>query len=66
MKKKQIKHFIPEEFIFAPKCGYPACHCYRSNSLDTETCALPSEGTLTRKGVTCKNCRRTKVFRKLK
>ena len=63
MKKKQIKHFIPKEFTCASKCGYPACHCYRNGGM--EVCALSDEGNLTRKGITCKNCRRTRVFRKL-
>ena len=64
MKKKQIKHFIPKGFDFAPRCGYPACHCYSSNGM--EVCALSDEGNLIRQGVTCKNCRKTRVFRKLK
>jgi hypothetical protein len=66
MKKKQIKHFIPKRFDINPslKCGYPACHCYHGYT--GELCALSDEGNLTRKGVTCRNCRRTRVFRKLK
>ena len=64
MKKKQIKHFIPKGFDLVPRCGYPACHCYHSDI--GEVCAFSNEGNLTRKGVTCKNCRRTRVFRKLK
>lgn len=65
MKKKQVKHFIPEEFTWHPKVGYPACHCYR-NGIMGYLVALKDEGNLTRRGVTCKNCRRTRVFRKLK
>jgi len=60
---KQIKHFVPNKD--GGGSGIPACNCY--NLLGT----LPAWETLgevakTRRGVTCKNCRRTRAFRKLK
>lgn len=64
MKKKQVKHFIVGKNLAVPEYGYPACHCYKSPI--GYLIAFNDEGTRARKGVTCGNCRNTRVFRKLK
>ena len=64
MKKKQIKHFVTGKYFIVPKYGYPVCHCY--GDISGYLIALLDEGTRIRKKVTCGNCRRTRVFRKLK
>ncbi len=66
MKKKLTKHYVPEKSApLIHNYGYPACHCYR-HSIIGNLVALAEEGNLTRRGITCGNCRRTRVFRKLK
>ena len=57
MKKK---HFVPNRFYYTPENGFAACN--------QEFYALGDCGEVakTRKDVTCGNCRRTRVFRKLK
>jgi hypothetical protein len=61
---KQIKHFVPEK-LYEGKWGYPACRCYQNSILGCLV-ALSDEAAKTKNQVTCKNCRRTRVFRKLK
>ena len=63
MKKKQIKHFVIRK-SYGTKYGYPICHCYKS--MVGYLIAFNSEGSRIRKKVTCGNCKRTRVFRKLK
>lgn len=66
MKKKQIKHFVPHIATFM-NGGVPACQCYNFNgNRDMPAFADDGEIAKTRRGVTCKNCRKTRVFRKLK
>ena len=63
MKEKQTKHFVPKKSDLG-RFGYPACHCYHNrNGL---LVALSDEASFRRKGTTCKNCQRTKIFRKVK
>ena len=59
MKKKQIKHFVVEIFPIS-RSGIPACNL--------GAYIFDANGTIakTRRGVTCGNCRRTRIFRKLK
>ncbi len=59
---KQIKHFTLN--LNSLKMGTPACECY-SDSDYPHLAGLPEEVTDVRKRVTCKNCRKTRVFRKL-
>ncbi len=61
--KKQILHFVP--FKIDGDHGTPACNAFQEpgwSGLST----LLKETAGTRKQVTCKNCRRTRIFRKLK
>lgn len=60
MKKKQVKHFVPNKTRYGG--GEPACNCY-SGYFGFED---DGEVAKTRRGVTCKRCRRTRVFRKMK
>lgn len=64
--KKQIKHFVP---IKKAKDGWgtPACNCFQIPGWPNLE-ALPERGEVakTRRGVTCGNCRRTKIFRRIK
>ena len=62
-KKKQIKHFMIGKSPIGDY-GYPACHCYKS--LIGYLMAFKDEATRIRKKVTCRNCRGTLVFRKVK
>ena len=59
MKKKQVKHFVPNR-PWVPENGPPAC--------DQTWYALDDQGEVakTQRQVTCKNCRRTRAFKKLK
>lgn len=62
MKKKQVKHFVPNKNY---NSGTPACNGFQCEGFpNLET--FPDETAKTRRNVTCKNCRRTRVFRKLK
>lgn len=63
MKKKQTKHFIPGKDCIGT--GIPACNAFQEPNWPYLP-ALPQEVAKTRRGVTCGNCRRTRVFRKLK
>lgn len=65
MKKKQTKHFVPNKSSYGD--GVPACDCFSFADFDG-LFAFSSEGEVaeTRRGVTCGNCKRTRVFRKLK
>ena len=60
MKKKQTKHFVPDKRNDTPACNGFQCKDWPNLA------ALPDEIAKTRRDVTCKNCRRTRVFRKLK
>lgn len=64
MKKKQIKHFVPNLIC---KVGTPACQGFNFNG-NRDMPAFVDDGEIakTRRGVTCGNCRRTRIFRKLK
>ena len=67
---KQVKHFVPNKDWNAAGGegnigGVPACNSYGSAA----GIKLPAwvgfgEVAKTRRGVTCENCRRTRVFRK--
>ncbi len=66
MKKKQTKHFVPNKTKGVSGSGIPACNCF-----NYWECPLPAwvgfgEVARTRAGVTCKNCQKTKVFRKIR
>ena len=63
MKKKRIKHFVPDKDAWGS--GVPACNIFQEKGWPNLP-ALPDEVAKTRRGVTCGNCRRTRVFRKLK
>lgn len=64
-KKKQVKHFVPDKD--SEGMGVPACNCFGFSSITQgDLPALPEEVAKTKRGVTCKNCRRTRIFRKLK
>ncbi len=63
MKKKQIKHFVPIR-LSSGNWGYPVCRCY--HNYYGSLVAIGSEFVITRKYVTCENCKRTKSFRKIK
>ena len=66
MKKKQTKHFVPhiEEFING---GVPACQGFNfGGNRDLPASVDAGEVAKTRREVTCGNCRRTRVLRKLK
>lgn len=59
--KMNEKHFVPNKNSCGD--GTPACNCFGDNLY-----AFPifKEVAKTRVGVTCKNCQRTRVFKKLK
>jgi len=59
MKKKQIRHFVPIR-PYVPDSGPAACNS------DFYAIGTMGEVAKTRRGVTCGNCRRTRIFRKLK
>ena len=60
---KQTKHFVPHKDNIG--IGISACNIFQEPGWpNLET--LPHETAKTRRQVTCKNCRRTRVFRKLK
>ena len=66
MKKKQKKwtqHFVPNKARWGG--GIPACNGFQCKGFPTLE-AFSDETAKTRRGVTCGNCRRTRVFRKLK
>lgn len=65
MKKKQTRHFVPDKDRLGN--GVPACHCF-DHSLVKNMPALAYIGEVarTRKQVTCGNCKRTKLFRKVR
>lgn len=67
MTKKQTKHFVADKDTEGS--GITACNCFGYG----EHPRIPLSGHIhwgevakTRRGVTCGNCRRTRVFRKLK
>lgn len=64
MKKKQTKHFVPNKGSLG--YGTPACNAFQDLPGWPNLAALLDETAKTRRGVTCGNCRRTRVFRKLK
>jgi len=64
MKKEKIKHFVPDKDYDGN--GLPACNCFQGGFEAVSLPALPEEIAKRRRGVTCGNCRRTRVFRKLK
>ncbi len=67
MKKKQTKHFVPNEDRDKCGMGVPACSCFGYGRFTrTLLPALPEEIAKTRRGVNCGNCRRTRIFRRLK
>ena len=72
MKKKQVKHFVPNKDKYGDnrgEMGTPACKCFGYSHCTQDFYflpTLPEEIAKTRKQVTCKNCRRTRVFRKIK
>ena len=62
---KRTKHFISNKNSFGD--GVPACDGYSFGSYkDLYAFSDAGEIAKTRKEVTCKNCRRTRVFKKLK
>ena len=67
MKKKQIKHFVLNKD--SQGNGVPVCNCFGVsffNGNPLRAWVNFSEVAKTRRGVTCGNCRRTRVFRNLK
>ena len=65
MKKKQIKHFVPEKNERGD--GVPACNGFADKDIGSLIIFSGwGEIAKTRRDVTCGNCRRTRVFRKLK
>ena len=64
MKKKQTKHFVPVKIDGDHET--PACNCFQELPDWPNLSALSVETAKTRRQVTCGNCRRTRVFRKLK
>lgn len=65
MKKKQTKHFVPDKDNIGS--GTPACNCFQDLPGWPDLSAHTAWGEVakTKRGVTCKNCRRTRIFRKL-
>ncbi len=63
MMEKQIKHFVSKKSDLG-NWGYPACHCYKNRN--GYLVAIGIEYSVIKGSVTCKNCRRTRVFKKLK
>ena len=68
MRKKQTKHFVPNKNDY--RGGVPACHGFGRSTISGRFLSALGppfeEVAKTRRGVTCGNCRRTRVFRKLK
>ena len=66
MKKKQTKHFVPNKD--SEGSGIAACNGFTGSYGIVSYPAHTHWGEVakTRRGVTCGNCRRTRVFRKLK
>ncbi len=66
MKKKKIKHFVPNKDRVHNN-GVPACRCF-DHLLAKNIPALIHLGEVAkgRRDTNCGSCRRTKVFRKLK
>lgn len=63
MKRKQIKHFVLKKNYSG--MGTPACNCFQEPDWPNLP-ALSNETAKGRRDTTCKNCRRTKVFKKMK
>ena len=61
--KKQILHFVAKK-LDRINAGYPVCSCYHDEY--GKLVALDDEFTTNKKKVTCKNCKRTKLFRGVK
>jgi len=64
MKRKQTKHFVLEKD--GDGVGIPACNCFQKGLDFPNLAAFSNEIAKTRRDTTCKNCRRTKIFRKVK
>lgn len=65
MKKKQIKHFVPDKNRSGD--GVPACPCFNFGwHKDLPAFTADGEVAKTKRGVTCKRCRGTRIFRGLK
>jgi len=62
--KKQTKHFVLNKDAWG--CGTPACNCFQDLPDWPELKALQGEIAKGRRDTTCRNCRRTKIFRKVK
>lgn len=63
MSKKQILHFVPDKDYIGS--GTPACNAFQEPNWPN----LPTflrETARTRRQVTCGNCKRTKLFRKVR
>ena len=58
---KRLKHFIPKKDSLGD--GTPACNCFGDNLYAFK---IFEEVARTRRDVICKNCQKTRVFRKLK
>ena len=65
MMKKKTKHFVPNKNYNGS--GYPACNGY-TDCQGSSFLAYAAWGEIakTRRSVTCGNCRRTRIFRKIK
>lgn len=61
---KQKKHFVPNKDLSGG--GIPACDCFNYGGKSFSAWTYFGEVAKTRQGVTCENCRNTRVFRKLK
>jgi hypothetical protein len=65
MKKKQVKHFVSNKD--SNGSGFPACGCFWFSAGNPELGHTHwGEVAKTRRGVTCRRCRNTRVFRGLK
>jgi len=66
---KKTKHYIPhkEKGLWGrnPLIGYPACSCFRDHNRSPLK-AFKDESARNRGDTTCGNCKRTKIFRKIK
>lgn len=62
MNKKRVKHFVPNKDERG--AGVPACHCFQDGKGYFLMAFLIgfNEVAITRRGVTCGNCRRTHEF----
>ena len=60
MKKEQTKHFVPDK-----RNDTPACNAFQEPDWPN-LAALSDEIAKGRRDTNCGNCRRTRVFRKLK